>query len=399
MTVPNKPGPLVRICGFEGEARRHHVQADRALHSLILAARMTFALAGALVLVPAAARAQHGYAAKPVPYGLGATIKIDGAQGAILPAERLDTKPFSNPYISGIGLQIHWSDIQPVKGQPNWSRLDELFALAQSSHKWVHLYVFCGFFSPAWALEGAETDQFAVPYGPYNGKFMTLPMPWDPVYLGNYFAFLKQLSERYGDRPEFLMVAATGPTSVSEEFTEPNNASSDLGKWIKHGYTSTKLLSAWQQTFQIHAKLFPNQYVSLSMGHVVPINAEGVYDRSAIERTGEQIVGQAWSTLGAQFGLQSSSLQGTGHYASVHEYVRSFNGRAVTGFLLSTSCEKDPRIMGAAGSPPLALERTILNGMKLNDIGKHCDYIEIYSDDVDADDLQPVLRWGASLFE
>ena len=29
---------------------------------------------------------------------------------------------------------------------------------------------------------------------------------------------------------------------------------------------------------------------------------------------------------------------------------------------------------------------------------KHADYIEIYAEDVEAADLQPVLRWGASLF-
>ncbi len=55
--------------------------------------------------------------------------------------------------------------------------------------------------------------------------------------------------------------------------------------------------------------------------------------------------------------------------------------------------------MGAAGNPPLALMRSITNGMRLNDLGKHIDYIEIHSDDVDAADLQPVLRWGASLFQ
>jgi hypothetical protein len=199
----------------------------RALRSIVPAVHVTLVLAGALLLGPTVARAQHGYAQKAVPHGLGATIKYD-------PTEMLDMKVVRNPYIRGVGLQIHWSDIEPARGEPNWAPLDELFAAAQVSHKWVHLYVVPGFFSPKWALQGAETDQFKVPYGPYKGKVMTLPMPWDPVYLANYLGFLQRLSARYGDRPEFLMVCATGPTSVSEEFTEPNNASDDLAMWLKH---------------------------------------------------------------------------------------------------------------------------------------------------------------------
>ena len=89
------------------------------------------------------------------------------------------------------------------------------------SKKWVQLAIFPGFFSPAWALEGAKTDLFAIPYGPDHGTVAKLPMPWDRVYLDRWFAFVKQLSERYGKSPAFRMIAAAGPTSVSEEMTLP----------------------------------------------------------------------------------------------------------------------------------------------------------------------------------
>jgi hypothetical protein len=362
------------------------------VRSAILDVRVAVVLAGALSQVPTVAMAQLGYAQKPVPYGLGATIKYD--------ITGMDPKVFRNPYIRGVGFQIHWSDIEPARGEPDWAPLDELFAAAQVSHKWVHLYVFAGFFSPAWALQGAETGQFTVPYGPpYAGQVMTLPMPWDPVYLANYFGFLQRLSARYGDRPEFLMVCATGPTSVSEEFTEPFDMPS-IKKWLSHHYTFTKFFEAWNRTFRTFAELFPNQYVSLSLGIPVAINAEGVYDPNEHGRVVQGVVAEGLATLGRQFVLQSSSLRGVkSHQEAAHELLISFNGRTVTGYLLSTSCEKDARVMGAQGHPPLALMRTITNGMQLNDIGKHVDYIEIYSEDVDAADLQPVLRWGASLFE
>jgi hypothetical protein len=63
----------------------------------------------------------------------------------------------NNPFISGVAPQINWRDIEPVQGKPDWSKLDELVVAAESSNKWVHLAIFPGFFSPAWALEGAQT--------------------------------------------------------------------------------------------------------------------------------------------------------------------------------------------------------------------------------------------------
>ena len=215
--------------------------------------------------------AQDGNEWRPVPSGLVAVIKND-------PTQPLDPKPFRNPYISGVAFQIHWSDIEPAAGQPNWARLDELFAAARLSHKWVHLLIFPGFFSPKWAAAHAETDQFKIQYGPSVGEPASLPMPWDPEYLRNWFAFVKLVGERYGDRPEFLMIGAAGPTSVSVEFTEPETYPTDIFKWISHHFTSTKYVQAWQQAFETYARIFPNQYISLSHGDGVPIDGEGAYD-------------------------------------------------------------------------------------------------------------------------
>jgi Beta-galactosidase len=358
----------------------------------IVAVRAVLFFAGLPWLAPSLAMAQDGYARKPVPSGLAAVIKND-------PAQPLDVKPFANPYIRIVALQIHWRDIEPAPGKFNWDRLDQLFNVAHTSHKWVHLYVFSGFFSPAWALQGAEVDTFTVPYGPASGANLPLPMPYDPVYLRNWFSFVKQLSARYGERPEFLTIGADGPTSVSDEFTEPDDKAS-IAKWLFHHYTSTKYLEAWNQTFKTFAELFPNQYVSLSLGNGVAINAEGVYDPNENDRMHQEVVSEGLATLGRQFVLQSSSLRGNGHHDTVHDFLISFNGRVATGFQLSTTCINSPAAMGAAGNPPLALILTIQNGMRPNPInGLHVDYIEIYSDDVEAAQMQPVLRWAASLFE
>ncbi len=54
--------------------------------------------------------------------------------------------------------------------------------------------------------------------------------------------------------------------------------------------------------------------------------------------------------------------------------------------------------MGAEDDPPLALRKSIDKGMQPNSAGQHVNYLEIYEPDVLADEMLPVLKYGASLF-
>ena len=314
--------------------------------------------------------------------------------------ERLDLRALENRHISGVALQIRWRDIEPVQGHPNWLKLDQLFAAAQTSKKWVQLLTFAGFFSPPWALEGAKTAEFPIRYGPGAGSVEKLPMPWDMVYLNRWFAFVKRLSERYGNNPAFRVVAAAGPTSVSAEFTLPSNPD-DVRIWLRHGYTPRKYIEAWQKTFQVYAAEFPNQYVSLSLGFGLNINDRGKLDPHERMRTKEAVISEGIGILGRRFALQNSNLDGNlrpGKGPPGVDLVIGYNGRIVTGFQLRTSCERNSGNMGAEGDPAKALRRSIDKGLRPNNAGRHVDYIEIYEPDVLADDLQATLRYGALRF-
>jgi hypothetical protein len=65
---------------------------------------------------------------------------------------------------------------------------------------------------------------------------------------------------------------------------------------------------------------------------------------------------------------------------------------------MRTSAEGSGGVMGAEGNPPLALRRSIEKGMQPNKAGKHVNYLEIYEPDVLASEMQPELRYAASLF-
>jgi hypothetical protein len=332
-----------------------------------------------------------------VPSGLVLVIRDEPEEN-----RPLDLQTVKNPFIQGVALQIHWSDIEPIQGKLDWTKLDALFAAAESSKKWVQLFIFPGFFTPEWALEGVKTDSFEVPYGPYKGQVRKLPMPWDRVYLGRWFAFLKELSDRYGKSPTFRMVAADGPTSVSDEYTLPNGPT-DRSKWQDDSYTPSKYLGAWEEVFRVYAADFPNQYVSLSVGGGLPINDRGEHDPHEHLRTKQAIVERAIGVLGRRFALQLNDVhagptQLRSDSDAEDQFVIGYIGRIVTGFQMKTTAEHNRGGMGAAGDPPAALRKSINLAMETNTAGQHVDFLQIYEPDVRADEMQPVLQYAASLF-
>ena len=307
----------------------------------------------------------------------------------------------NNPFVSGVAVQINWRDIEPVQGKPDWSKLDALFAAAISSKKWVQLDIIPGFFSPEWALEGAKTDLFNIPYGPGHGTVAKLPMPWDRVYLSHWFTFVRQLGKRYGKSPAFRIIAAAGPTSVSEEMTLPNSPWA-IKKWLSDGYTPAKYLGAWEEAFHVYADTFPNQCVSLAAPNL-PILEQGRFNRPAHLRAKHEVVDRAMRIFGRRLAIQSNDLH-AGH-ARVEapdgtDFINSYSGRVITGFEMRGGSQGPvpSKVMGAEDNPPLALRRSIDKGMAANSAGRHVNYLEIYEGDVLPADMQPVLQYAASLF-
>jgi hypothetical protein len=299
--------------------------------------------------------------------------------------QNMNLHVLNNPFISGVAVQINWRDIEPFPGQPDWSKLDALFSAAESARKWVHLIVFPGFFSPAWALEGAQTDLFKIQYGPGHGAVARLPMPWDRVYLDRWFAFMKRVSQKYGASPAFRMIAAAGPTSVSVEMTLPS-APPAIWRWLIDSYTPVKYLGAWEEVFHFYAATFPNQCISLAAPGL-PILAQGKRDHQRHLRRRVEIVNQAMRVLRNRLAIQSSNLhagQAPVEAPDATGFINSYTGRIITGFEMRSGSQSPvaSKVMGAEGDPPLALRRSIDKGMAPNNSGRYVDYVEIHEADV-----------------
>jgi len=356
-------------------------------------------LIGAMLRVPAAAIEKPGQ-----PGVMSANVAPDGLV-AVLTTEDLSNpswrRAVKNPSISGVALQIRWSDIEQVQGKPDWTKLDDVFDAAHASGKWVQLLVFPGFFSPAWALASGsdgtpKTDIFPVQYGPEHNTPLPLPMPWDTVYLKRWYKFLEELSDKYGTSPAFKVMACSGPTSVSAEFTLPSTPK-DVKQWQADGYTPDKWVDAWQKTFKACNTDFPNQFVSLSFGAGLPINNQGKIDQSERQGTKQTIIDEGMKALGHRFALQYSNLDGTTdpQVQGTQYLINTYAGSIITGLQLRTSAANTG--MGADGNPPLALQLALNKGLALNSAGAHVNFLEIYARDVLAKDMQSVLINGASL--
>ena len=135
----------------------------------------------------------------------------------------------------------------------------------------------------------------------------------------------------------------------------------------------------------------------------VGINDQGEIEPGGQAATRQTIVNDAIAALGHRFALQSSNVHaGPGPHQPNSEvedtFVTNYSGRLITGLQMRSAAKNSSGVMGTAGDPPAALRKSIDLAMEPNADGSRIDYLEIYERDVVAEEMQSVLRYGASLF-
>ena len=355
------------------------------------------------VLASAAATVLHGHQVRGRGADSTAGTLADPPSGLIAMkgvavSGPLDPRTVNHPLVSRIAKQFEWRYLEPERGKPDWSQLDAIFSAAEGAKKWVRLVIYTGMSAPPWALEGAQVERFARTYGPGTGKVENLPMPWDPVYLKNWFDYLKLVADRYGRSPAFRMIAADGPTSMTAESTLPR-APGDLPKWVAAGYTPKRYIEAWRQTLSTYATLFPAQYISWSTGGGVNIDDNGrVAPFLATLRTRDAVIDVGIEILGRRFVPMCDCLQlGADRQAGIDK-VRELSDRFVAG--LEMGCRVSApgcaaNAMGAPGDPARGFTNALDLAFRPTAAGKHITFLEIYEGDFLAPEMQDALRDAA----
>lgn len=325
---------------------------------------------------------------------------VNNFEPGVRVGDLFDDRTYTNPSVAGLTFRTSWADVEPIPDNFVWAKLDTVFDNAEKNGKWVELVLIPGFGTPAWALQGVQTATFSVKYGPGKGEQRSLPLPWDQTYLDRWFAFLNAVSVRYQNRPEFIKIAADGPTSVTAEMSLPNEPA-DLCTWLQVGYTSDRLIGAWKQVFANYAQIFPHQYFSLALYPPPPIvstthcqNGKPIgTDHSEGQRVRAAIVELGADSSSKRFVLQTNGLTAAKEDAANlggYDLVKSYSGKVVIGFQLTTSAMLHPTNMGDPDGAT-ALQKSLQKGLDA-----HVQFLEVYEPDVLTPAAQNVLAAIAS---
>jgi hypothetical protein len=145
--------------------------------------------------------------------------------------------------------------------------------------------------------------------------------------------FLTAVNARYGTNPEFRMISAGGPTSVSDETSLPNangktkrdsalpprDKGSDITAWEALGYTPARYEAAWQAVFAMYGRIFSRQYISLALYPGLQIaNSGGDDAKTESTRTPTAILADGIAaTKPGRFAAQENGLTASGQGGSV----------------------------------------------------------------------------------
>lgn len=161
-------------------------------------------------------------------------------------------------YVNGMTSYVSWREIEPVKGQYNFSKIDSDIALAKSYGKKLTIGVFSGKDTiPDWvAAEGVRTW--------VSGQGNTLIYPTDKTFVALWTVRVRDLGERYGANDTVVQVTICGPTGTLCGPRYPE---------LPAGVVYADLLSVWGEVIAAYQAAFPNTYKNLE----VQLSANG-YD-------------------------------------------------------------------------------------------------------------------------
>ncbi len=118
-----------------------------------------------------------------MPYGISVVNLIDASRvGQLFDTSNPTLNAYTNTNTSGGTFRTSWADVEPENGKFDFSKIDTVLANAERNGKWVRLILVPGFGTPAWAMQGVQSDTFSIQYGPGAGTPKRLPIPWDSVY-------------------------------------------------------------------------------------------------------------------------------------------------------------------------------------------------------------------------
>lgn len=181
------------------------------------------------------------------------------------------------PYVDGITAYYGWNELEPNKGQYDFSEIDSLVAWARSNNKIVNIGIYPGSHSPDWLYTaGAASFSWQRPLKEDVAKArgsatqtQKTPLPWDRVYIQNWIDFIKVVGQRYGEAPGVGYIGLTGPT-IRDLSSGILLRGEDWNRFVAAGFTVEKIGKAWEQVIDAYEQAMPNTRLVLAVGMLHP---------------------------------------------------------------------------------------------------------------------------------
>jgi hypothetical protein len=277
---------------------------------------VTIAITVLLILLEMAMRAQCG--------------SIDGVFALGVAGHPVPQDILLNPNIDGVALLFLWKELEPRERQFDWNFSDSEIIRAHAQGKKISLGVTPGVSTPEWVYgDGARKYTFLWDkrWGPPPCSPVSLPVPWDSVYIAKWLEFVRAFAQRYANDPDVVLVKIEGINAQTPEFFLPHSPSKsvsagarvgcpgddNLAAWQDVGYRPERVRAAWRTLAGGYAERFPNQSLVLETGPagMPPIDDAGhIMPRSGADRTlAPAIISAGKSLIGARFVVQNDGLQ------------------------------------------------------------------------------------------
>jgi Beta-galactosidase len=171
--------------------------------------------------------------------------------------------------VYGLSWRFRWKTIEPQEGQYNWGPIDKAIEITTKAGKKVMLRVVPGINTPEWVYQaGARPFEFSsdhLAHGESFSKNLTMPIPWDEIYLAKWENFVRAFGQRYSGNSHIYSIQMAGGGLIAEM-----NLPKVKEKWQQVGYSDEKLVAAWKRIIDAYQRAFPDIPTNLNVNEPLP---------------------------------------------------------------------------------------------------------------------------------
>jgi hypothetical protein len=174
-----------------------------------------------------------------------------------------------NPDLAGVVLVYYWRQLEPVRGQDDWSLVTRQMAPWVAAGKRVVLRVSASG-QPAWQ---PPDSAHATPGWVYHDgarvvhdEGASVPVYWSPAFLSDYLDFVTAFGRRFGGDPGVAFVEA-GIGMGGETLPDTLPDAAHLGAWWSAGYSDARWLATIEQITTAYRHAFAGTPVYVMLDH------------------------------------------------------------------------------------------------------------------------------------